>query len=563
MKPVPFDAGTRNGFMDREAELGALRRLGGADGGGVPGTVIVTGRRGIGKTALLKRLHHELFWEDGGAAPFYYRFRRATLKGADFSRDFYSRFVRQLASYIRRDPAIAPDMSAPIERLIYGVPAPASSCMARLHDDLSGGHWTDDLTGRLAATASVPHSASTCISRRFVVMLDDFHLADGIYDRTPGDMPDIAGIFADLLDSPNCGCIVTGQPEMLLERIFSDDALRGAGRRMRLGPLRADTAFELFSETCRMHGASAVDDDCRPLMKHLSGNPLYIRNMAEAATLTGAAEITARTFMECYGREVTGGETFAYWSSVIKSCTKDTREERLGVRLLATLAEDPGAQPDAAVLARGMGTGTQAVLDAMGALELSGMLPGIPGAPADTDTVLGDFVFGLRARELDEFPHTPPGEAVMKRRFGRDADVPVTYELAIPNRSEAELVAVKAAEQICAGVDIDDSDVGKLTMAVIEACINAMEHGSGSDGRVLLKYHVYPERIEVFVESRGIMPGTDTVPDVPGGMPGLGQRRGRGFSLMRGFVDDLRVERVGDYTRVVLVKTIKPVKDAR
>jgi len=563
LKPVPFDAGTRNGFINREAELGFLRRLGGAGGGGVPGTVLLTGTRGIGKTALLKRLHHELFWQDGGAVPFYYRFRRATLNASGFSRDFFSRLARQLVSYSKRDPAVALDMGVPTDRLLYDAPAPASGCMAGLYGDMSGGHWEGDPAGMLAAAVSAPQSLASCIGRRAVVMLDDFHLADGIYDRTPGDMPGIAGVFSDLLDSRNCSRIITGQPEMLLERIFSDGALRGAAHRMRLGPLHADTAFELFSETCKVHGASAVDDGCRPLMKHLSGNPLYIRNLAVAAALTGAAGITARTFIECYGREVTGGETFAYWSSVIKSCTKDAREERLGIRLLARLAENPGAQPDAAVLSRGLGAGTQAALDAMDALVISGMLPVIPGAPADADTVFDDFVFGLRARELDEFPHTPPEEAVVKRRFGRDADAPVTYELVIPDRAEAELVAVKAAEQICAGLDMDDSGAGKLTMAVIEACINAMEHGSGTDGRVLLKYHVYPERIEVFVESRGVMPGMDTAPGVPGGMPGLGQRRGRGFSLMRGFVDDLRVERAGDYTRVVLVKTIKPVKDAR
>ena len=48
--------------------------------------------------------------------------------------------------------------------------------------------------------------------------------------------------------------------------------------------------------------------------------------------------------------------------------------------------------------------------------------------------------------------------------------------MTIPMVREAELVAAQCLEQIGKNLHLDEDVIGQLQLAVIEACINAMEH---------------------------------------------------------------------------------------
>lgn len=547
--------------MNREVELDRLARLADDVDASAMRSVLLIGPRGIGKSELMKQLHHRLFWKDAGVVPFYYRFRRATLKARHFSRDYFSRFIRQFIACLAKAPSITDNMSVPMQKLLPAVPHEHYSRVSELIDDFEELSGRDGFPDQVLAAISAPLALAASAGVRLVVMLDDFHLATQVYESEPGDTPGVVSIFEETMDPRRAAHVVTGSPEDALERIFADDSLRGRAERLRLGPLPVDAASRLFYETCKRLGVHEVSAECGGLLKNLGGNPLYIVNIARAIGRAGIAEVTREAFMECYAREVTTGETAAYWSSIIGQGLYGPRQRAIAAEVIVRLMDSPEAAPEPSRLSRQYGVTEKEAGAITGALIASGMLPA-PGR-AVIDTVMEDFIRG--AHMLAQGGDGPQAvhDAIRRRRFGRDAAEPVSFEMVIPNASDTELVAARAVEQICSGTGLGEEDARQLSTAIIEACINAMEHGGGQDDRVFLKCAVYPGRIEVAVESQGRPVDPATFLRKTGKMPGLDQSRGRGFSLMSRFVDDVRVERIRDRTRVVLVKLIRDVKENR
>jgi hypothetical protein len=71
----------------------------------------------------------------------------------------------------------------------------------------------------------------------------------------------------------------------------------------------------------------------------------------------------------------------------------------------------------------------------------------------------------------------------------------VSYEMIIPMVSDAELVAVRALEQIAENVEFDEKSKGQVRMALIEACINAKDAASSQTERIRLKFQTAPDRL--------------------------------------------------------------------
>ena len=71
----------------------------------------------------------------------------------------------------------------------------------------------------------------------------------------------------------------------------------------------------------------------------------------------------------------------------------------------------------------------------------------------------------------------------------------ITYDMSIPLASDAELVAVRALEQIAENIEFDDKSKGQIRMALIEACINAKEAAAGHAEKIHLKFQTGPDRL--------------------------------------------------------------------
>jgi len=127
----------------------------------------------------------------------------------------------------------------------------------------------------------------------------------------------------------------------------------------------------------------------------------------------------------------------------------------------------------------------------------------------------------------------------------------------------AELIVAQSLEQIGKNLSINQDAIGQLQIAVIEACINAIEHGRGIDDKVYIGIDVDENQMEVSVESAGGVHHAGNGRTVPG----FGRResggRGWGIKLIKRFVDQVRFEKTANGTKIVLVKKIEKSADVQ
>jgi anti-sigma regulatory factor (Ser/Thr protein kinase) len=124
-------------------------------------------------------------------------------------------------------------------------------------------------------------------------------------------------------------------------------------------------------------------------------------------------------------------------------------------------------------------------------------------------------------------------------------------ELTIP-ASPAHLAAVRRAARVyLRGVSSEIAD--EVVLAVHEAASNAVLHGSSAGHPVQVVLRVTDACIEASVLDHG----PDPPVQVPSDADELGAR-GRGLWLLRGLVDEVRLERVRRGTRVTLRRQLGP-----
>jgi serine/threonine-protein kinase RsbW len=127
-----------------------------------------------------------------------------------------------------------------------------------------------------------------------------------------------------------------------------------------------------------------------------------------------------------------------------------------------------------------------------------------------------------------------------------------TLESTLESVDAAEALAMNAAAQ--AGFSDDEqSDIG---MAVRECMVNAVVHGNQYNARKKVRVSVTatPERVVVKICDEGAGFEIDALPD-PVAQENLLNQSGRGIFLIRSFMDEFSVRRLGSAgTEATLVK---------
>jgi serine/threonine-protein kinase RsbW len=141
-----------------------------------------------------------------------------------------------------------------------------------------------------------------------------------------------------------------------------------------------------------------------------------------------------------------------------------------------------------------------------------------------------------------------------------DAPIPEVIQLRLPSRLELLAVLDRVALTVCERMDFDEDTASQLSMAVIEAGTNAVQHAHGRDPSKSfeVEFHLHPDRLEVFVRDHGV--GFDiqrVTPDVT--TPDhLFDMRGRGIFIMRTCCDEVKFSFGPDGTLCHLVKHRPP-----
>jgi serine/threonine-protein kinase RsbW len=125
-----------------------------------------------------------------------------------------------------------------------------------------------------------------------------------------------------------------------------------------------------------------------------------------------------------------------------------------------------------------------------------------------------------------------------------DATVPETITLKLPSRLELLAVLDRVALTVCERMEFDEDTSSQVSMSVIEAGTNAVQHGHKRDASKFfeIEFRLFPDRLEMDVRDSG--KGFDveklvsdvTVPEH------LLDMRGRGIFIMKSCMDEVEFE---------------------
>lgn len=131
--------------------------------------------------------------------------------------------------------------------------------------------------------------------------------------------------------------------------------------------------------------------------------------------------------------------------------------------------------------------------------------------------------------------------------------------LHLPVVPNVELVAAKAVETLGGAIGMDQTRVEAASVAVVEACLNAMEHGGGHMVvRLASENQSGPPRLTIEVEDHG--GGFD--PEVAAAGPssrvlGCTTKRGWGLTLIRELMDEVQIRSQPGRTVVRMSKYVE------
>jgi serine/threonine-protein kinase RsbW len=127
--------------------------------------------------------------------------------------------------------------------------------------------------------------------------------------------------------------------------------------------------------------------------------------------------------------------------------------------------------------------------------------------------------------------------------------------LVLPRVPHAELLAGEAVDELGGGLGFSRDTLDEVKLAVLEACLNALEYGLGEIEVELVAHRGGKPKLEVWVTDHG--PGFD-----PGRVPHpvlnekirSDRKRGWGLELMRRLMDEVVVDSTPGRTRVRMTR---------
>jgi serine/threonine-protein kinase RsbW len=532
-------------FFGRGEELADLsRRVLQADKS-LAQSAVLSGPLGIGKTELLKQLFGHLFWRQDRVVPFYYVVNPALLSASAFSKDYLTRYLCQRLAFEKKEQSLFYLEGISIDGLSALVEERGAVWAREILDRYlqSSGDPIDALRVALGA----PHQSALATGMPVTVLIDEFHRLKGLYIDDAPD-PRLVSLFESAMSFSKTPHVVTGNAAELHEMPVS----RGL-ERIVVHPLGPE---DISSKALSLLRAHETGGNGPPplLLQQLGGNPFYLWCLLKTACTKKNPE--EKDYWKAYAEEITEGGLSLSWSSILKSFFPDVGARRTALAIAFKIyhtIEPLSCQRIAKAFALSDGQ-AEAIAHA---LYLAGFSRGEFGVfRAVEDKVLRDIIDCLYMREILGKPSHDLEQEFLEKSLPKQEDV-VRFEMTLPMVKEAELVAAQCLDQIGKNLHVNQDAIGQLQIAVIEACINAMEHSKGADKNIYLIVTVDKDRVEVSIESSGrefIMQETGE----PFEDKKFTKARGRGWGikLMKRFVDEVRFEKTKRGTKTVLVKSL-------
>ena len=132
---------------------------------------------------------------------------------------------------------------------------------------------------------------------------------------------------------------------------------------------------------------------------------------------------------------------------------------------------------------------------------------------------------------------------------------PPKVELTIPIIHDMELAATKTAEVVAKHMGLDEEKSAEISMALIEATINAFEHSDSQAGNVEIHFVIQGDTLLITVTDRG--KGFDKskvkIPKIEEKLSS-DFKRGWGLQLIQELMDTVKFESTEEGTTVTMTK---------
>jgi len=125
---------------------------------------------------------------------------------------------------------------------------------------------------------------------------------------------------------------------------------------------------------------------------------------------------------------------------------------------------------------------------------------------------------------------------------------------------EMEIEASKTATAIAEFMRMSPDRIDEVRMAVVEACINALEHSRAADREVYVTFEVLgdkdPEKLRITVRDTGVgfSPEELAEPTIEEKLKSQ-RKRGWGLKIIRGLMDEVEIHSGSEGTTVVMSKS--------
>ena len=132
--------------------------------------------------------------------------------------------------------------------------------------------------------------------------------------------------------------------------------------------------------------------------------------------------------------------------------------------------------------------------------------------------------------------------------------------LTLPMLPDMEIAASKTATAMAEYMGLSADRIDEVRMAVVEACINAIEHSGAPDRKVHITFSILgdpiPEKLQIEITDFGVGFEPDEVEE-----PRIEQKltadrkRGWGLKIIQGLMEEVEVETGSRGTKVIMTKS--------
>ncbi|MEI6585445.1 MAG: ATP-binding protein [Sediminibacterium sp.] len=130
-----------------------------------------------------------------------------------------------------------------------------------------------------------------------------------------------------------------------------------------------------------------------------------------------------------------------------------------------------------------------------------------------------------------------------------------TVELKLPILPNMELIATQTADIIANHMHLTEEQSGEISMALIEACINAFEH-SKTENSIYIHFIIEENSMVIKVIDQGI--GFDKskveIPKIENKIGNDERKRGWGLQLIQALMDSVEFESTNAGTTITMTK---------